>query len=78
MVQAFVLMHTDIGKPEAVAGAVRRIEGVIRADSVTGPYDVIAVVTAADFPSLGKGALPQIQTVDGVTRTITCQVMRIE
>ena len=76
MINAFVLAHTEIGKPESVAAALREIEGVVRADSVSGPYDVIALVTADDFASIGKGPLCRIHSVDGVTRTITCPVVR--
>ncbi len=55
---------------------VARIEGVISADVVTGPYDVIAMAESASIDDLGKLVVARIQAVDGVTRTLTCPVIR--
>ncbi|HSL24800.1 MAG TPA: Lrp/AsnC family transcriptional regulator, partial [Acidimicrobiia bacterium] len=38
MVQAFVLIQTEVGKAAHVAEEVRTIQGVESADDVTGPY----------------------------------------
>ena len=77
MVEAFVLIQTEIGKPLPVAARVGRIHGVATAVCVTGPYDVIARITADDFDSLGKMVVSTIQAVDGVTRTLTCPVVHL-
>jgi len=39
---AYVLIQTEVGKAADVTRSARTIEGVITADDVTGPYDVIA------------------------------------
>ena len=37
-VTAYVLIQTEVGKAAQVAEQVARIEGVVSADDVTGPY----------------------------------------
>jgi hypothetical protein len=44
---------------------------------VTGPYDDIVRAEAADFDGLGKLILAKVQAVGGVTRTLTCPVVRL-
>ena len=41
-VSAYVLIQTEVGKAAQVASEVASIDGVISAEDVTGPYDVIA------------------------------------
>ncbi len=77
MVEAFVFIQTEIGKPLSVATEVGQVHGVATAVVVGGPYDVIARVAADDIESLGKTVLSTIQAVDGVTRTLTCPVVHL-
>ncbi len=77
MVEAFVLIQTEIGKPPQVADAVSEIASVTSAVVVIGPYDVVARVTAPDVDSLGKLTVTKIQAVAGVTRTLTCPVVHL-
>ena len=76
-VHAYVLIQTDVGKAAQVAQQVSRIEGVVVADGVTGPYDVIARSEAASMDDLGRMVVRDIQQIDGITRTITCPVVKI-
>ena len=46
MVQAYVLIQSEVGKAAMVAEAIAEIAGVTMAEDVTGPYDVIARVEA--------------------------------
>ena len=75
MVRAFVLIQTEVGQLGRVAEEVSAIEGVGSAVTVTGPYDVIAVVEATNIDALGKIVLSRIQGVKGITRTLTCPVV---
>lgn len=77
MVHAYVLIQTEVGKAASVAEAVRTIEGVSAADDVTGPYDVIVKASAPDVDSLGKLVVAKIQTIPGITRTLTCPVVNL-
>jgi DNA-binding Lrp family transcriptional regulator len=73
-VMAYVLIQTAVNAAH-VAGEIRNIEGVESAEDVSGPYDVIVRATAADMDSLGQLVVSRIQTVDGITRTLTCPIV---
>jgi DNA-binding Lrp family transcriptional regulator len=75
--EAYVLIQTEIQKPLEVAAEVGKIPGVATAVVVVGPYDAIAHVAADDVHSLGKLVVTKIQAVEGVTRTLTCQVVHL-
>ena len=77
LVQAYVLIQTEVGKAALVAEEVREIPGVDSADDVTGPYDVIVKATSDDVDSLGKLVVAKIQAIDGITRTLTCPVVHL-
>ncbi|MCX4746599.1 Lrp/AsnC ligand binding domain-containing protein [Kitasatospora sp. NBC_01287] len=77
MVQAYILIQTEVGKASAVAEAISKIEGVIQAEDVTGPYDVIVRAQASTVDDLGRLVVAQIQQVDGITRTLTCPVVHL-
>lgn len=75
-VSAYILIQTEVGKAAQVATEVANIDGVVSADDVTGPYDVIARGEAADLDELAKSIVMPIQAVEGVTRTLTCPVLQ--
>jgi DNA-binding Lrp family transcriptional regulator len=76
-VVAFVLIQTETGKAFSVADSVRSVAGVLVADVVTGPYDVIAKTETADLDDLGKLVVSQIHDIAGITRTYTCPVFKL-
>ncbi len=76
-VHAYVLIQTDVGRAAQVAHQVGAVEGVVQADGVTGPYDVIARAEAASMNELGRMVVRDIQQIEGITRTITCPVVKI-
>jgi DNA-binding Lrp family transcriptional regulator len=76
-VHAYVLIQTDVGKAAQVAQQLGSIEGVLVADTVTGPYDVIARAEAASMGDLGRMVVRDMQQIEGITRTITCPVVTI-
>lgn len=75
--QAYILIQTEVGKAAVVAEQVRGIPGVEAADDVTGPYDVIVKAGSEDVDSLGKLVVARIQSVEGITRTLTCPVVHL-
>ncbi|HEY5650560.1 MAG TPA: Lrp/AsnC ligand binding domain-containing protein [Acidimicrobiia bacterium] len=77
MVEAYVLIQTEVGKAAIVAEEVRTIPGVDSADDVTGPYDVIVKASAGDVDQLGKLVVAKIQAISGITRTLTCPVVNL-
>jgi len=77
VVQAYILIQTEVGKAAAVAAAIAGLEGVAQAEDVTGPYDVIVRAQANDVDELGKLVVASIQSVEGITRTLTCPVVHL-
>lgn len=77
MVQAYILIQTEVGKASAVAEVIAKLDGVIQAEDVTGPYDVIVRAQADTVDELGRMVVARVQQVDGITRTLTCPVVHI-
>jgi DNA-binding Lrp family transcriptional regulator len=77
VVQAYILIQTEVGKAAAVAREIATIEGVNLAEDVTGPYDVIVRAEASSVDELGKLVVARVQGVDGITRTLTCPVVHL-
>jgi DNA-binding Lrp family transcriptional regulator len=76
-VSAFVLIQTEVGKAASVAEQVGKIDGVVSAEDVTGPYDVIVRAEAPSMDDLGKMVVSKVQLIDGITRTLTCPVVNL-
>jgi DNA-binding Lrp family transcriptional regulator len=75
-VKAYILIQTAVNSA-SVARDIRGIEGVESADDVSGPYDVVVRATAPDMDSLGKLVVARIQSVEGITRTLTCPIVEL-
>jgi DNA-binding Lrp family transcriptional regulator len=76
-VSAYILIQTEVGKAAEVAKEVGDIDGVVSAEDVTGPYDVIARSEAATVDELGKMVVSRVQMIEGITRTLTCPVVHL-
>ncbi len=76
-VQAYILVQTEVGKAAEVARAIGTVDGVTLAEDVTGPYDVIVRAEGPTMDELGTLVVSRIQAVPGITRTLTCPVVRI-
>ncbi|MEU9761586.1 Lrp/AsnC ligand binding domain-containing protein [Streptomyces sp. NPDC047985] len=77
MVQAYILIQTEVGKASTVAETISHVTGVIQAEDVTGPYDVIVRAQADTVDELGRMVVAKIQQVEGITRTLTCPVVHL-
>jgi len=77
VVQAYILIQTDVGRAATVASAIADLEGVALAEDVTGPYDVIVRAEANTVDELGKLVVARVQSVPGITRTLTCPVVHL-
>ncbi|GJF33720.1 Lrp/AsnC family transcriptional regulator [Kitasatospora sp. NBC_01539] len=77
MVQAYILIQTEVGKATSVAESIAKIHGVVQAEDVTGPYDVIVRAEADSIDDLGRLVVAQVQQIEGITRTLTCPVVRL-
>ncbi|WP_201467369.1 Lrp/AsnC family transcriptional regulator [Janibacter melonis] len=77
MVQAYVLIQTEVGVSTRVCTDIAKLTGVVEAHDVTGPYDVVARVEADTMADLGRLVLAQLQQVPGITRTLTCPIVHV-
>ena len=77
MVSAYILIQTEVGKAATVARQIADIGGVTQAEDVTGPYDVIVRAEAQNVDELGRLVVARVQSIDGITRTLTCPVVHL-
>lgn len=77
MVHAYILVQTEVGKASAVAGVIAGITGVLQAEDVTGPYDVIVRAEADSIDDLGQLVVSRMQLTEGITRTLTCPIVNL-
>ncbi|MDY6998243.1 MAG: Lrp/AsnC ligand binding domain-containing protein [Actinomycetota bacterium] len=74
MVEAFVLIQTEVGRAEVIAKQLAGLTGVLSSEYVTGPYDVVVRVGADSLADLRSSVVPSVQQVPGITRTLTCPI----
>jgi hypothetical protein len=69
-----MLIQTEVGRAEVVAKQLASLPGVVSAEYVTGPYDVVVRVGAETRDELQSSVVPSVQQVTGITRTLTCPI----
>ena len=55
-----------------VVASLKSFDKVVKVDVITGPFDVIALIEAADMAAVADLVTGQVQGLKGVVRTITC------
>jgi len=70
-IEAYVFIECEHARSKQVYDKISTIEGVKKVNIVTGPYDIIAIVTAADFKALGDLVITRLQSEHFVKRTMT-------
>jgi DNA-binding Lrp family transcriptional regulator len=70
--KAFILIETEVGRTKAVAANLGHLKEVKSVDSVTGPYDIIAVIEGESIIEIGDLVTGSIQPVSGIYRTVAC------
>jgi DNA-binding Lrp family transcriptional regulator len=76
-VQAYVLIQTEPDRAVPAAKEIAELDGVIAAEIITGPYDIIARIDAPEMDDVGRLVVSHIQMIQGITRTTTCPVLHI-
>jgi DNA-binding Lrp family transcriptional regulator len=76
--RAYILIEGAAGTVPSILKKLSSISGVKTAHAVTGQYDLIALVEAEDVNAVGKVSYSNIQMIEGVIRTITCNVIDLE
>ena len=70
--KAYILIETTVGKSADVSEVLTDLPDVVNVDAVTGPYDIIAIVSSNDLNSVGELVTNDIHTIPGIVRTVTC------
>lgn len=70
--KAVILIEAAGNKVNSVRDAVSKVKGVKEAFTVTGPYDVIAIIEGNDIDAIGGIVKTKIRAIDGISKTITC------
>ena len=70
--KGFVLIETAVGIGEEVVDALRKLEEVDSVDSVTGPYDIIAVIHGETMNDIGDLVASKIHPIAGISRIVIC------
>jgi len=69
MVTAIILINTERNKVNLAGAQIASIEGVDEVWSVSGRYDLVAILRIQDIDELAKLATEKLVTVDGITHT---------
>ncbi len=70
--KAFVLIETAVGRSKEVVAALKELKGVTSVDTVTGPYDVIAIISGETLNDIGDLVTGKVHPIPGISRTVTC------
>ncbi len=70
--RAYVLIDAEKGQSSSVVIALSEKPGVLAADVVWGPHDVVAIVEADDIETLIHLVQSDISLIDGITHIDTC------
>jgi DNA-binding Lrp family transcriptional regulator len=73
--KAYILIECSIGTTKEVVTGLKKLKGIKSVETVTGPYDVIAVVEFETLNELGGLVTQNVQMASGIKRTVTCLVV---
>ncbi len=71
MARVYMLANLTSGKETFVRDTLRGTKGVIRADIITGAYDLIAIIEAKEMNDIFSKILKDIRKIKGLARTET-------
>ncbi len=77
MVRAYSLISTEPGKTAEAYQRIKKIEGVKVAETVAGPYDIVAQIEVDSLEKLTKIIFGEIRGAPGVTNTTTLIVIEL-
>jgi len=75
-ITAFVLINVDKGRIPETAAALTSFPEVPEVYSVTGPYDLVAIVRVRHFERLAEVVTEQVAKTEGVLNTETLVAFR--
>jgi DNA-binding Lrp family transcriptional regulator len=76
VITAIVLLHVDVGRIPETAQAIADIDAVSEVYSVTGDWELVALVRVAEHEAIADVVTGEIAKVPGVTATHTMIAFR--
>jgi DNA-binding Lrp family transcriptional regulator len=76
MITAIALIKCKVGTVHNVAEALVDVEGIAEVYSISGSYDILAMIRVRDYDALAPVVSERIAAVEGVTHTKTHMAFR--
>ncbi len=76
MLTAFVMMHVEPQKIASVAQQIANIPSVAEVYSVTGEFDIIAIIRLNEYDMLAEAVPDGLSKIDGIIKTNTVLAFR--
>ncbi len=73
--RAYVLIDAEKGQSSSIVIALSEKPGVLAADVIWGPHDVVAIIEADDIDTLMHIVQSDISLIDGIAHTDTCLIV---
>jgi len=71
-VRAYIFIECNVGSTKEVMEGLKRFKGIKSVETVTGPYDIIAILELESLQEIGDLVTQNVQKVNGISRTVTC------
>jgi len=75
MARGYVFVDTEVGKGQQVREHLLRTPGIVAADLVMGPHDLVVVVEQPTIEEVGRVVVRDLHGTSGVKNTITMIVI---
>ena len=76
MITAIVMINCEVGKVHSVSEMLMELEGVAEVYSISGQYDIMAVIRVKEYDSLSDVVSENIARIKGITKTSTQMAFR--
>jgi DNA-binding Lrp family transcriptional regulator len=76
MLTAFVMIHVEPSKIAEIAQAIANMPNVAEVYSVTGEFDIMAIVRLPEYDRLAEIVPQELARLDGIRRTNTVLAFR--
>ena len=76
MITSIVMIKCETGQVKSVAETLVDLEGVAEVYSVTGEWDIFAVIRVKEFDSLATVVSERVASTPGITKTVTTMAFR--
>ncbi len=75
MARGYVFVDTEVGKGQEVRETLLRTEGIVAADLVMGPHDLVVTVEQPTIEDVGRVVVRDLHGTPGVKNTVTMIVI---